>query len=39
MPWDVEEAVRGLASIWRLSIVSAENQLLSNLRGLVAEQI
>jgi len=38
MPWDVEEAVRELASIWRLSIASAEDQLLSNLRGLVAEQ-
>jgi TatD DNase family protein len=38
MPWDVEEAVRGLASIWRLSIASAENQLLSNLRGLVTEK-
>lgn len=38
MPWDVEEAVRGLASIWRLSIASAEDQLFSNLRGLVAEE-
>ena len=37
MPWDVEDAVRGLGSIWRESASEVEAQLMLNLRTLVTE--
>lgn len=35
MPWGVQEAVAGLASMWQLSAPEAQEQLLLNLRRLV----
>lgn len=37
MPWDVEEAVRGLAQLWQLSATEVETRLMLNLRKLVGE--
>lgn len=35
MPWDVQDAVVGLASMWQLSTSEVDEQLLRNLRCLV----
>jgi TatD DNase family protein len=37
MPWDVEEAVRGLARLWQLSTEEVNSRLMGNLRALVGE--
>jgi TatD DNase family protein len=38
MPWDVEEAVKGISSIWQESPSEVEAQLMLNLKTLVTEK-
>jgi hypothetical protein len=36
-PWNVEDAVTGLSSLWGLSVEDTHRSLLSNLRLLTAD--